>query len=86
MGKCELFRFFAYLLATPQISQKSGKFMYNLLMHYTRVCDNSDLVQHSVLLGALLDLLLGIYLALCIAPFLFNPHQFSFTDFIVDYW
>ncbi|KAI0246237.1 1-3-beta-glucan synthase [Lactifluus subvellereus] len=24
-------------------------------------------------------------LALCIAPFLFNPHQFSFTDFIVDY-
>lgn len=24
-------------------------------------------------------------LALCIAPFLYNPHQFSFTDFIVDY-
>lgn len=24
-------------------------------------------------------------LALCIAPFLFNPHQFSFTDFIIDY-
>ena len=24
-------------------------------------------------------------LALCIAPFLFNPHQFSFADFIVDY-
>ncbi|KAI0059937.1 1-3-beta-glucan synthase [Artomyces pyxidatus] len=24
-------------------------------------------------------------LALCVAPFLFNPHQFSFTDFIVDY-
>ena len=24
-------------------------------------------------------------LALCIAPFLFNPHQFAFTDFIVDY-
>lgn len=23
--------------------------------------------------------------ALCVAPFLFNPHQFSFTDFIVDY-
>jgi 1,3-beta-glucan synthase len=23
--------------------------------------------------------------ALCIAPFLFNPHQFSFTDFIIDY-
>lgn len=22
---------------------------------------------------------------LCIAPFLFNPHQFSFTDFIIDY-
>jgi 1,3-beta-glucan synthase len=24
-------------------------------------------------------------LSLCIAPFLFNPHQFVFTDFIVDY-
>ncbi|KAK0540207.1 1,3-beta-D-glucan synthase [Tilletia horrida] len=24
-------------------------------------------------------------LALCIAPFIFNPHQFSFTDFIIDY-
>ncbi|KZV72587.1 glycosyltransferase family 48 protein [Peniophora sp. CONT] len=24
-------------------------------------------------------------LALCVAPFLFNPHQFAFTDFIVDY-
>jgi len=23
--------------------------------------------------------------ALCIAPFLFNPHQFSFSDFIIDY-
>src|SRR5258708_8959788 len=24
-------------------------------------------------------------LALCIAPFLFNPHQFSFADYIIDY-
>lgn len=24
-------------------------------------------------------------LGLCISPFLFNPHQFSYTDFIVDY-
>ncbi|CAH7684803.1 glycosyl transferase, partial [Phakopsora pachyrhizi] len=24
-------------------------------------------------------------LALYLAPFLFNPHQFSFTDFIIDY-
>ncbi|KAK1232215.1 1,3-beta-D-glucan synthase [Marasmius sp. AFHP31] len=24
-------------------------------------------------------------LALCIAPFVFNPHQFSFADFIIDY-
>jgi len=24
-------------------------------------------------------------LALCVAPFVFNPHQFSWTDFIVDY-
>lgn len=24
-------------------------------------------------------------IALCIAPFLFNPHQFSFGDFIIDY-
>ena len=24
-------------------------------------------------------------LALCVAPFLFNPHQFAFSDFIVDY-
>lgn len=24
-------------------------------------------------------------LALCIAPFFFNPHQFSFADFIIDY-
>lgn len=23
--------------------------------------------------------------ALCVAPFLFNPHQFSFPDFIIDY-
>lgn len=23
--------------------------------------------------------------ALCIAPFLFNPHQFSLADFIIDY-
>jgi 1,3-beta-glucan synthase len=23
--------------------------------------------------------------ALCIAPFLFNPHQFVITDFIIDY-
>ena len=24
-------------------------------------------------------------LSLCIAPFLFNPHQFSAADFIIDY-
>jgi 1,3-beta-glucan synthase len=24
-------------------------------------------------------------LSLCVAPFIFNPHQFSFTDFIIDY-
>ncbi|KAJ6630792.1 glycosyltransferase family 48 protein [Mycena sp. CBHHK59/15] len=24
-------------------------------------------------------------LSLCVAPFLFNPHQFSFADFIIDY-
>jgi len=24
-------------------------------------------------------------LALCLAPFLFNPHQFVFSDFIIDY-
>ncbi|KAK7446371.1 1,3-beta-D-glucan synthase [Stygiomarasmius scandens] len=24
-------------------------------------------------------------LSLCIAPFMFNPHQFSFADFIIDY-
>ena len=24
-------------------------------------------------------------LALCIAPFIFNPHQFVFSDFIIDY-
>jgi len=24
-------------------------------------------------------------LSLCVAPFVFNPHQFSFTDFIIDY-
>ncbi len=24
-------------------------------------------------------------LALCISPFLFNPHQFSYADFIIDY-
>ena len=24
-------------------------------------------------------------LALCLAPFIFNPHQFSFSDFIIDY-
>ncbi|EIW79670.1 glycosyltransferase family 48 protein [Coniophora puteana RWD-64-598 SS2] len=24
-------------------------------------------------------------LALCVAPFVFNPHQFSFSDFIIDY-
>jgi 1,3-beta-glucan synthase len=24
-------------------------------------------------------------LGLCISPFLFNPHQFAFTDFIIDY-
>ncbi|KAG8850376.1 1,3-beta-D-glucan synthase [Tulasnella sp. 330] len=24
-------------------------------------------------------------LALCIAPFLFNPHQFAFADFVIDY-
>ena len=24
-------------------------------------------------------------LALCLAPFIFNPHQFSFADFIIDY-
>jgi len=24
-------------------------------------------------------------MALCVAPFLFNPHQFAFTDFIIDY-
>ena len=29
---CELIHFFAYLLATPQISQKVEKFMCNLLM------------------------------------------------------
>lgn len=23
--------------------------------------------------------------ALCVAPFVFNPHQFSFPDFIIDY-
>ena len=24
-------------------------------------------------------------LALCVSPFLFNPHQFSFADFVIDY-
>ena len=24
-------------------------------------------------------------LALCLAPFIFNPHQFSFSDFVIDY-
>jgi 1,3-beta-glucan synthase len=24
-------------------------------------------------------------LALCIAPFIFNPHQFSVADFVIDY-
>ena len=24
-------------------------------------------------------------LALCVAPFLFNPHQFAFADFFIDY-
>ena len=24
-------------------------------------------------------------LSLCVAPFLFNPHQFNFADFIIDY-
>jgi 1,3-beta-glucan synthase len=24
-------------------------------------------------------------MALCVAPFLFNPHQFSFVDYIIDY-
>ena len=24
-------------------------------------------------------------LALCVAPFLFNPHQFAFADFVIDY-
>jgi 1,3-beta-glucan synthase len=24
-------------------------------------------------------------LSLCVAPFIFNPHQFSFTEFIIDY-
>lgn len=24
-------------------------------------------------------------LSLCVAPFIFNPHQFVFTDFIIDY-
>ena len=24
-------------------------------------------------------------MALCVAPFLFNPHQFAFTDFIINY-
>ncbi|OCH86741.1 1,3-beta-glucan synthase [Obba rivulosa] len=24
-------------------------------------------------------------LSLCVAPFLFNPHQFSFADFVIDY-
>jgi 1,3-beta-glucan synthase len=23
--------------------------------------------------------------ALCLAPFMFNPHQFSFSDFVIDY-
>lgn len=27
----------------------------------------------------------GTILALCIAPFLFNPHQFAFADFFIDY-
>ncbi|TFK76456.1 glycosyltransferase family 48 protein [Pluteus cervinus] len=27
----------------------------------------------------------GSVLSLCIAPFIFNPHQFSFADFIIDY-
>ena len=34
MGGCELICFFAYLLATPQISWKVEKFMCNLLMCY----------------------------------------------------
>ena len=24
-------------------------------------------------------------LALCLSPFIFNPHQFSFADFVIDY-
>ena len=24
-------------------------------------------------------------LALCLSPFIFNPYQFSFADFVIDY-
>ena len=51
MGGCELIHFFAYLLATPQISQKVEKFICNLLMKM-RVR-----VVFSVLLGESLLLL-----------------------------
>jgi 1,3-beta-glucan synthase len=27
----------------------------------------------------------GSIVALCVAPFLFNPHQFAFADFFIDY-
>ena len=43
MGGCELIRFFAYLLATPQISRKVEKFMRNLLMQ-ARQCATAQQV------------------------------------------
>jgi len=37
--------------------------------------------------GAVPHLLLGVtVILLCIAPFWFNPHQFTFLDFVIDYW
>ncbi|KAI0248443.1 hypothetical protein BJV78DRAFT_795860 [Lactifluus subvellereus] len=55
MGRCELFCFLTYLLATLQISQKGEKVMHNLLIqsrpaHYTsasNVRDNGGLIARS---------------------------------------
>ena len=42
--------------------------------HHAALCDAYDLTYFWVSI-----------MAMCVSPFLFNPHQFSEADFIIDY-
>ncbi len=71
-----IFKAFATQIYTHSITN-------NLIPRHAHAADAS--LCQVLVLDAVHDLLLGVHSCAPYRPFLFNPHQFSFADFIVDY-